>query len=65
MLCLTQWIERPWPSKKTVPWIWAIPTALTQVEAGQDTRTDPPLQVATPPHLRIPRHPQGPLPYGP
>ena len=42
MLCLTQWIERPWPSKKTVPWIWAIFTALTQIEAGQDTRTDPP-----------------------
>ena len=31
MLCLAQWIERRWPSTGTVPWIWAIPTAHTQV----------------------------------
>ena len=42
MLCLTQWIQRRWPSGGTVPWIWAIPTAHTQIEAGPDTRKDPP-----------------------
>ena len=42
MLTLTQWIQRRWPSTGTVPWIWAIPTAHTQIEAGPDTRKDPP-----------------------
>ena len=42
MLCLTQWIKRRWPSTRAVPWIWAIPTAHTQIEAGPDTRKDPP-----------------------
>ena len=42
MLCLTKWIKRRWPSTGTVPWIWAIPTAHTQVEAGPDTPKDPP-----------------------
>ena len=36
-LSLTQW-----PSMGTVGWIWAIPTAHTQIEAGPDTRNDPP-----------------------
>ena len=42
MLCLTKWIQRRWPSTGTVPWIWAIPTANTHIEAGADTRQDPP-----------------------
>ena len=42
MLCLTHWIQRRWPPTGTVPWIWAIPTAHTQVEAGPDTRPNPP-----------------------
>ena len=42
MLCLTQWIHRRWPPTGTVPWIWAIPAAHTQVEAGPDTRPTPP-----------------------
>ena len=41
MLCLAQWIQRRWPSTGTVPWIWAIPTANTQIEAGPDTRKSP------------------------
>ena len=64
MLCLTQWIQRRSPSTGTVPWIWAIPTAHTQIEAGPDTRQTPPPQTTTLPHLRIPRHPQGPQPRG-
>ena len=64
MLCLAQWIQRRWPSTGTVPWIWAIPTAHTQVEAGPETRKDPPPQTTALPHLRLPRHPQGPLPRG-
>ena len=31
MLCLTHWIQRRWPPTRTVPWIWAIPTAHTQI----------------------------------
>ena len=42
MLCLTHWIQRRWPPTGTVPWIWAIPTAHTQIEAGPDTRPNPP-----------------------
>ena len=42
MLCLTQWIQRRLPSTGTMPWIWAIPTAHTQIEAGPDTRQNPP-----------------------
>ena len=42
MLCLTPWIQRRWPPTGTVPWVWAIPTAHTQVEAGPDTRPNPP-----------------------
>ena len=42
MLCLTRWIQRRWPSTGTMPWIWAIPTAHTQIEAGPDTRQTPP-----------------------
>ena len=42
MLCLAQWIQRRWPSTGTVPWIWDIPTAHTQVEASADTQKDPP-----------------------
>ena len=42
MLCLTHWIQRHWPPTGTVPWVWAIPTAHTQVEAGPDTRPNPP-----------------------
>ena len=42
MLCLTHWIRRRWPATGTVPWIWAIPSAHTQVEAGPDTRPNPP-----------------------
>ena len=64
MLCLTQWIQRRWPLMGTVPWIWAIPTAHTQIEAGPDTRKDPPSQTTALPHLRVPRHPQGPQPRG-
>ena len=41
MLCLTHWIQRRWPPTGTVPWVWAIPTAHTQVEAGPDTRPNP------------------------
>ena len=61
MLCLTQWIKLRWASTGTVPWIWAIPTAHTQMEAGPDTRKDPPPQATALPHLRIPRHPQDPF----
>ena len=42
MLCLAQWIQRCRPSTGTVPWIWFIPTAHTHIEAGPDTRKDPP-----------------------
>ena len=42
MLCLAQGIQRRWPSEGTVPWIWAIPTTHTQIQAGPDTRKDPP-----------------------
>ena len=42
MLCLTHWIQRRWPSTGTVPWIWAIPTAHTQIEAGPDPLPKPP-----------------------
>ena len=48
MLCLTQWIQRRWPSTGTVPWIWAIPTAHTQIKGGPDTRKDPPPDHSTP-----------------
>ena len=65
MLCLTQWIKRRWPSTGTVPWIWAIPTAHTQIEAGPDTREDPPPQATALSHLRVPRQPQGPAQSGP
>ena len=41
MLCLAQWIQHRWPSTGTVPWIWAIPTAHTQIEAGPDKRNYP------------------------
>ena len=44
MLCLTHWIQRRRPPTGTVPWIWAIPTAHTQIEAGPDTRPNPPPQ---------------------
>ena len=64
MLCLTHWIQRRWPPTGTVSWVWAIPTAHTQVEAGPDTRPNPPPQTAAVPHLRVPRHPQGPQPRG-
>ena len=64
MLRLTHWIQRCWPPTGTVPWIWAIPTAHTQIDAGPDTRPNPPTQTAPLPHLRIPRHPQGPQPRG-
>ena len=37
MLCLAQWVQYRWPSTGTEPWIWAIPTAHTQIEAGPDT----------------------------
>ena len=42
MLRLTHWIQRRWPPTGTVPWIRAIPTAHTQIEAGPDTRPNPP-----------------------
>ena len=62
MLCLTHRIQRRWPPTGTVPWIWAIPTAHTQIKAGPDTRPNPPPLTAATPHLRVPRHPQGPQP---
>ena len=43
MLCLAQWIQRRWQSTGTVPWIWAILTAHTQIEAGPETQKDAPL----------------------
>ena len=42
MLCLTRWIQRRWPPTRTVPWIWAIPTAHRQVEAGPNMGPNPP-----------------------
>ena len=42
MFCLTQWIKRRWPSRRTVPWIWDIPTAHIQIQPGPDTRKPPP-----------------------
>ena len=48
MQCLTQWIKRRWPSGRTVPWIWAIPTTYTQIKAGPDTRKDAPAGHSTP-----------------
>ena len=65
MLCLSQWIKRRWPSTGAEPWIWAIPTTQTQVEAGPDTRKDLPPQTTAPPHLQLPRRPQGPPAHGP
>ena len=35
-------VPAPLSPKGTVPWIWAIPSAHTQVEAGPDTRPKPP-----------------------
>ena len=65
MLCLIHWIKRRWPPTGTVPWIWAISTAHTQVKAGPDLRlTPPPPTTAAIPHLRVPRHRQGPQPRG-
>ena len=64
MLCLTHWLQRCWPPTGTVPWILAIPTAYTQIKTGPDTRPYPPPQTAALPHLRVPRHPQGPQPRG-
>ena len=64
MLCLTHWSQRRWPPTGTVPWIRAIPTARTEIEAGPDTRLNPPPQTAAHPHQRVPRHPQGPQPLG-
>ena len=64
MLCLTQWIQRRWPSTGTVPWIWAIPIAHTQIEAGPDMRQNPAPQTTALPDLQVPRHPQGPQPLG-
>ena len=43
MLCLSQWIKRRWPTTAAAPWILAIPTTQKQVEAGPDTRKEPPL----------------------
>ena len=48
MLCLTHWIQPHWPPTGTVPWIWAILTAHTQIEAGPDTRPNPPPGRRTP-----------------
>ena len=48
MLCLTHWIQRHWPPTGTVPWVWAIPTAHTQVGAGPDTRPNPPPDRSSP-----------------
>ena len=48
MLCRTHWIQRRWPPKGTVPWIWAIPSAHTQIEAGPDTRPNPPPERSNP-----------------
>ena len=42
MLCLTHWIQRRWPPTGTMPWIWALPAARTQIEAGPDTRPNHP-----------------------
>ena len=42
MLCLTHSIQRRWQPTGTVPWIWAIRTPHTQMEAGPDTRPNPP-----------------------
>ena len=42
MFCLSHLIKPRSPSTGTVLWIWAIPTAHRQVEAGPDTRKDPP-----------------------
>ena len=64
MLCLTHWIQRRWPPTGSVPWVWAIPTAHTQVEAGPDIRPNPPPRTAAVPQLRVPRHPLGPQPRG-
>ena len=41
MVCLSQSIRRRWPTTGAMLWIWAIPTAHTQMEAGPDTRKDP------------------------
>ena len=41
-LYLTHWIQHRWPPTATVPCIWAIPTAHTQLEAGPDKRPNPP-----------------------
>ena len=48
MLCLTHWIQRRWPPTGTVPWVGAIPNAHTQVEAGPDTRPNPPPDRSSP-----------------
>ena len=42
MLSLSQWIKRRWLSTGTMPWIWAITSDHTQVNAGTDTRKEPP-----------------------
>ena len=48
MLCLTHWIQRRWPPTGTVPWIWAIPIAHTQIEASRDTLPNPPQDRSNP-----------------
>ena len=65
MLCLAKWIQRRWPSTGTFPGIWAIPNAHTQIEAGPDTRKNPPPKATALPHLRVPRHPHDPPPRWP
>ena len=42
MLCVSQSIKHRFPSTADVPWIWAIPTANTQVKEGPDTQKDHP-----------------------
>ena len=48
MLCLPHWIQRRWPPTGTLPCIWAIPTAHTKIEAGPDTRPNPPPRLQQP-----------------
>ena len=48
MLCLTHWIQRRWPPTGTVPWIWAIPTAHTQIKCARTRGQTPPPDRSSP-----------------
>ena len=64
MLCLTHWIQRRWPPTGTVPLGLGHPHRPHTSRGRPGHTTKPPPRTAAVPHLRVPRHPQGPQPRG-